>query len=63
MKQKPNFIHQENHAGKVFTGNAVWIAYYMVNRTSDKCEKHLYIRLIKRHKNRIKRRYKLKYKK
>ena len=53
MKQKPNFIHQENHAGKVFSGNAVWMAYYTVNRTLDKHEKHWCIRLIKRKKHRL----------
>ena len=63
MKQKPNFIRQENHAGKVFAGNAVLMAYYMVNRTFDKCEKYWCIKLIKRRKHRNKRRYKSKYKK
>lgn len=62
MKQKPNFIHQKNHAGKVFAGNTVWMAYYMVNRTLDKSEKHWCIRRIKRKKHRNRHRYKSKYK-
>lgn len=61
MTDKPNFVHQCNHAGRAFTGNVVMMCYYWVNRKHPDVDREWCINIIRRHKNRNSRRYKLKY--
>ena len=58
---KPNFKHQNNHAGKSFTGCVVAMCYYWVNRRNNEADRDWCIKRIRRKKSRNKRRYKLKY--
>jgi len=58
---KPNFVSQDNHAGHAFSGNVVMMCYYWVNRNHPDVNREWCIKMIKRSKNRNKRRYKEKY--
>ena len=49
---KPNFKHQNNHAGKSFTGCVVALCYYWVNRRNNEADRDWCIKRIRRKKSR-----------